>query len=124
MVESYFYDTYALVEIINGNPNYLNYTNFKMITTKLNLLELYSNLLRNSNAEKAEYYYNLYSINCVNINDDIIKEAVRLWILMRKKAKRPSYIDCIGYIIARKLKIKFLTGDKEFKDMQNVEFVR
>ena len=124
MVESYFYDTYALVEIINGNPNYLNYTNFKMITTKLNLLELYSNLLRNSNEEKAEYYYNLYSINCVNINDDIIKEAVRLWILMRKKAKRPSYIDCIGYIIARKLKIKFLTGDKEFKDMQNVEFVR
>jgi len=124
MVESYFYDTYALVEIINGNPNYLNYTNFKMITTKLNLLELYSNLLRNSNEEKAEYYYNLYSLNCININDDIIKEAVKLWILMRKENKRLSYIDCIGYIISRKLKIKFLTGDKEFKDMQDVEFVR
>src|SRR3989344_7351028 len=107
MVESYFYDTYALVEIINGNPNYLNYTNFKMITTKLNLLELYSNLLRNSNEEKAEYYYNLYSLNCININDDIIKEAVKLWILMRKENKRLSYIDCIGYIISRKLKIKF-----------------
>ena len=32
--------------------------------------------------------------------------------------------DCIGYIMAKKLNIKFLTGDKEFENFLNVEFVK
>ena len=32
--------------------------------------------------------------------------------------------DCIGYIIAKRLGMKFLTGDKEFEGFENVEFVK
>ncbi len=32
--------------------------------------------------------------------------------------------DCIGYIFAKQLGIKFLTGDKEFENLDNVEFVK
>ena len=32
----YFFDTYALIEIIKGNPNYHSYTKEEFITTKLN----------------------------------------------------------------------------------------
>ncbi len=32
--------------------------------------------------------------------------------------------DCIGYITARKLGIKFLTGDNKFEDKIGVEFVK
>ncbi|MEK6932351.1 MAG: PIN domain-containing protein [Nanoarchaeota archaeon] len=124
MVETYFYDTYALVELIKGNENYLKYKLYKIITTKLNLLELYSALLRDYNEKKAEYYYSFYSKYCINLNDDIIKDSAKLWHSMRKENKKPSYIDCIGYIAALRLKIKFLTGDKEFKDLKNVEFVK
>ena len=50
----FFADTYALVEFIEGNKNYLNYF-FKneIITTKLNLMELYYKTLLTSNKEKA-----------------------------------------------------------------------
>lgn len=124
MVEAYFFDTYALIEIIKGNHSYLKYIDSKIITTNLNLLELYSSLLRNYDKDKADYYFNIYSKKCVLIEDEDLKEAVKLWLLMRKENKKPSYIDCIGYVLAKRLDIKFLTGDREFKDMQNVEFVK
>ena len=39
------------------------------------------------------------------------------------KHKKMSMTDCISYIQAKKLGIKFLTGDKEFKNKENVEHV-
>ena len=32
--------------------------------------------------------------------------------------------DCVGYVVAKRVGVKFLTGDREFKDMPNVEFVK
>ena len=45
---------------------------------------------------------------------------------LRKFFKGSSYshVDCIGYILARKFNVKFLTGDREFKGLENVEFVK
>ena len=124
VIETYFYDTYALIEIIKGNFNYSKYINFKAVLTKLNLLELYCYLLKNYGEEKANHYYNLYSRDCMDFDDDVIKGSVKFWISMRKNNKKPSYTDCIGYMMAKRLNIKFLTGDKEFKNLQNVEFVK
>ena len=42
----------------------------------------------------------------------------------KKKKERLSLTDCVGYILALKNKIKFLTGDLKFKDMKGVEFER
>jgi hypothetical protein len=33
-------------------------------------------------------------------------------------------VDALGYSYSRKLGIKFLTGDKEFSEMENVEYVK
>ena len=35
-----------------------------------------------------------------------------------------SFIDCIGYLIAKKNNAKFLTGDEHFRNKDNVEFVK
>jgi hypothetical protein len=35
-----------------------------------------------------------------------------------------SYVDALGYVIATKMKIKFLTGDNAFEGMENVEYVK
>ena len=35
-----------------------------------------------------------------------------------------SMTDCVGYVVAKRLGVKFLTGDKEFRNFQNVEFVK
>ena len=38
--------------------------------------------------------------------------------------RKLSMTDCIGYMMAKQWGIKFLTGDKEFEDMENVEYVK
>jgi predicted nucleic acid-binding protein len=43
---------------------------------------------------------------------------------MKKEKKNLSYVDALGYIIAGKLGIKFLTGDNAFGGMENVEYVK
>jgi hypothetical protein len=43
---------------------------------------------------------------------------------MKKKKKALSYVDALGYTIANRMKIRFLTGDIAFEDVPNVEYVR
>ena len=51
-----------------------------------------------------------------------VKETTRLKI---KYAKRKLSIpDSMGYVIAKRLGIKFLTGDAKFEDLENAEFVK
>ena len=40
------------------------------------------------------------------------------------KDRGVSITDCVSYIIAKKLGINFLTGDREFEDIENVEFIK
>ena len=37
----YFFDTYAIIEIINGNKDYETFKNQKIVTSTLNIGELY-----------------------------------------------------------------------------------
>jgi len=118
----YFFDSYAIMEILDGNPNYNNYTNSEIILTKLNLFEVYSNILRNSSENEAERIFEKYSLHVVDYDNEVIKESAK--ILIKYRERKISMTDCIGYIIAKKLEIRFLTGDKEFEDLDNVEFVK
>lgn len=122
-VENYFFDTYALYEIIGGNPNYQRFTSkVGIITTKLNLMEFYYGLLKEHNRQEADRYYNLFVEYAVDIDDETIKQAMVFKLL--NKNKKLSYVDCLGYILAKKRGVKFLTGDEEFEEMENVEFVK
>ena len=116
----YFFDTYALIELTKNNPNFIKYADEFVTTTIFNLVELYYSILRDYNEEKAEDVYYRYKECAIQVNDDIIFEASKL----KLKNKNLSYTDCIGYCLALKNNLKFLTGDKEFKGMDNVEFVK
>ena len=50
----YFADTYALIEILKGNPNYRSYSAEELYTTEFNLLELSYALVRDFGSKKAE----------------------------------------------------------------------
>ena len=67
---SYFFDTYALVEITKNNSNYDKFTSFPIITTTLNLSEYYFYLLSNLNKELA---------NKVNELDKKVNELIIFW---------------------------------------------
>jgi|SRR3989338_10258284 len=119
---SLFFDTYAFFEILRGNEEYKKYEKFKIVTTKLNLLELYFGLLKNVKEEKAEYYLKKYYSFVIEFNEEIIKDAAKLKNKLNKR--NISMTDCIGYALAKQLGINFLTGDKEFETMGNVKFVK
>ena len=122
MSEHYF-DTYALIEIIYANPNYNKFSgSIAFCTTRLNLMELYYGLLRKYDKKTAELYYDRFLPFCHEITDEIIKEAVEFRFL--RKQQKLSYVDCIGYIMAKQRGIPFLTGDKEFEHLPGVEFVK
>ena len=49
----FLFDTYAFFEILKGSKNYEKYKDANIITTKLNIFELYLKILRESNQENA-----------------------------------------------------------------------
>lgn len=120
--EIYFFDSYAIIEIINGNPHYQHYADCIIITTKLNLFEVCYSLLKDGKEQEVDDFL-FYSYNyLVEFDQEIIKSAA--FFRLSNKEKKLSMVDCIGYCTAKKLEIKFLTGDKEFEHFENIEFVK
>ncbi|MBI2045087.1 hypothetical protein HYT23_03440 [Candidatus Pacearchaeota archaeon] len=118
----YFFDTYAVIEIIAGNSAYHNFTSKPPTITIFNLSEIYFIALKKLGEVKANEIYNEYFQCVVEISEEVLKGAMKFKLENNKK--RLSYADCIGYIYSIRNKMKFLTGDKEFRGLKNVEFVK
>jgi len=122
-IKTYFLDSYAFFEIINGNLKYEKYVkDMALVTTKLSLLELHYGLLNLVGKEKADELYNYFSRFAVEIDDEIFRLASYFKNVM--KTKKFSFIDCIGYVYAKSKNIPFVTGNSEFKNLENVEYVK
>ena len=121
MTTEYFFDSYAIIEILLASENYARFVSSEFITTKLNIFEVYYRLLRDS-PEDADIFIKGYASKAVDFDSVVITEACKF--RLENKTKKLSMTDCIGYMLALKSGVKFLTGDKEFKDMPNVEFVK
>lgn len=120
MAEKYFFDTYALFEILAGNPKYEKYKDAGIITTIFNLAEFNYNLKKEMSKEKADSYTSDYEDFIISVEVDDLMKAIDL----KSKKRNLSIPDAVGYIIAQKQKVKFLTGDSDFEGMKNVEFVK
>mgnify|MGYP001284548999 CR=1 FL=1 len=121
MTETFLFDTYALIEVIKGSKNYEKYIDCKMLINEFIFAELCYKLFRETH-ENANFYLDKYSPFIFEITPDIIKEAMRFRV--KNKKKKLSMTDCISYVMAGTYNIKFLTGNKEFEDLENVEFVK
>lgn len=122
MTESYFFDTYAFFEVLRGNEDYKKYSKSNIITSKLNLFELYFNLMKETDERTAQKCFEKYYEFAKEFDEKIIIEAAK--IKLKLNNRNVSMTDCIGYIMAKMMGIKFLTGDKEFENLENVEFVK
>ena len=116
----YFLDTYAIFEIIFGNKSYSKFRDKLLVTSVFNLGELNYNLKKDfskvtSNRITKEYSSILETVEL----EDIIKAGD-----LKSQNRKLSIPDCIGYVVAKRIGAKFLTGDKEFEKMANVEFVK
>jgi len=123
MTRILFYDTYALIEIYKNSPNYEKYKEVsKILLNKLNLLEFSYFLIReNKRNEVQDIFKRLLRFN-VDYDEEVLIEAAEMKFKLLKQ--RLSFVDCIGYILAKRHNAKFLTGDENFRNMENVEFVK
>ena len=123
MTKGFFFDTYALVEISKGNPNYQQYSSgIKVILNKLNLLEYIYFLIRENKEYQIKDVFNRLSKFNVDYDNEILIKSAKMKYKFSKE--KLSFIDCMGYFLAKKHNVKFLTGDNKFKDKENVEFVK
>lgn len=122
MIEpTFLFDTYALIEIFNKNSKYERYINDRVIINEFIFAEYCYKLLL-ENIDNIDEYLQEMILGIIRPSNEIIKKAMIFRALNKKK--NMSMTDCISYIQARELGIKFLTGDKEFEDLDNVEFVK
>lgn len=94
----------------------------EIITSILNLGELYLVLLREKGIKLAESWFNRLKYTTLSVDLDVIKKA--MLFRFDHKGKNLSFIDCVGYVQAREHGLMFLTGDKEFRDVPSVRYVK
>ena len=118
----YFLDTYALIAIANGDPRFQQYLESDATTLNVNLLELYYFFLRKYNEKTAAHFLQKFIVIAGDFQAASVGEAMKL--KYAHKNKRMSYIDCIGYIHAKREKRIFVTGDRAFTGFEGVDCVR
>ena len=123
MTKRFYFDTYSLIEIGKGNPKYEPYKeDVQILLNKLNLFEVSFFLLKENRENEIKGIFDNYSRFNIDYDENDLIDAAKLKFEFLKQ--RLSFIDCIGYILAKKNKAKFLTGDEKFKGKENVEFVK
>ena len=124
----YYFDTYALLQLVNKAPSYANFSNCTIITSTFTLLEFYYCLLRDGHENFADVYFDKLLLNSEEVPPDVIKLGARFRIQINKelpRSKKPlSHIDALTYVFAKTRKVKFLTGDASFEGLENVEYVK
>ena len=122
-MSKYFYDSFAFIEYFHGNRYYKSYfEEHTGVTTIFNVAEVYYIVLNEMGKVMADDVLKTLLSYVIDVDGEIITKAM-LFRYMHKK-KKLSYADCIGYEVARLKNILFLTGDKEFKDLPNVMFLK
>ena len=119
--QTFIYDTYALIEVLKNNPRYEKYTTKNVIINKFIFAEFCYKLFLDDVKDAREYLDELIPA-IVKVDASIIERAMLFRV--KNKKRKMSMTDCISYIQSRKLGVKFLTGDKEFENLENVEFVK
>ena len=121
-MQAFVFDTYALFEIIGGNSNYSKYLECEIIINDFIFAELCYKFIREGNIKKADFYGAEFARFRKELDADTIKKA--MLFRAQNKKRNLSATDCISYMMAAKLNLKFLTGDRQFENMSNVEFVK
>ena len=85
MTVNYFFDTYAVIELLEGNQKYDIYAQEPVTITIFNLAEIYWTVLNKLGESQAEEVYENYRSAVVEIDDDTLKEAIKFRKLHKKQ---------------------------------------
>jgi len=117
----YCLDTYALIEIAGGNPNFSFLFKENFVIPSTTLAEFYWVLLKNKGEEDANYWSEKLLNSSIDVPIKILIKAQHFRYINRKNDM--SFFDCAGYIFAIENNYLFVTGDKEFKNIKGVKYI-
>ena len=118
--EVLFFDSYAVVEILQANPKYKPFEEVPFIINQFVLAEVLYYAVR----EKKNPHELLRRLHprVKAVRPDCLLQAMQYRFQHRKQ--KLSMTDCVSYLQAKALGILFLTGDEQFRKKENVEFVK
>ena len=115
-------DTYALMEIHKGNPHYASLLDERFVISELTMAEFYAVLLREHDEKTADYWHKKLVFYARPADLDLLISAVKF--RHEHKKQNISFFDAVGYEFARSNGYKFVTGDKAFKGMVGINFIK
>ena len=117
----YCLDTYALVEIAEGNPKFVFLLKEKFVIPSITLAEFFWVVLRDKSEEDAVYWSEKLLSFSVDVSISTLIRAQKFRYVNRKR--NISFFDSAGYFFAQDNDYLFVTGDKEFKNMKGVTHI-
>lgn len=117
----YFFDTHAMIEVSKGTESYAPFRDRPVFAHQSNIYEFIHKRLRDSREHEVRDIVRRMAPNLLEAETDDLFAASRF--RMENVSSRLSYVDALGYVLAKKHALRFLTGDRAFKGMENVEYV-
>ena len=113
-----------MLEYLSGNKKFAPYLDQgAWATSVLALTEVYYVSLRDQSEEFADRAYLAFRPGVAEIEDEDVKAGMLTRLRLRARGLNLSYADALGYEMARRMGAKFLTGDRAFSGLPEVEFV-
>ena len=122
-------DAYAWIEYLDGSESGLKIKEFlekenELFTLTLTIAEVISRAVRVGADTSTAYNAIAYNSNIIDINRDIAREAGLIHAKIKKEIKDFGLIDSFLLAVANKIGAKIITGDKHFKGIKNVIFIK
>ncbi len=110
----YFKKDYLVKQIIDSHECY---------TSAISIAEISKWALQNSH--DADFLINAVKKNSIiiELEENILKEAGKNYVKMRKISKYIGMIDVIIYATAQLHKLQVLTGDPDFKNLPGIKIL-
>ena len=118
-----FFDTYALIALLR-RKDFVRYSAKGFATSRWNLAELLVFDLREHDEVAARRHFQRFLGACETPTDDDLFHAAVFREAQPRRRRQLSYVDALGYVLARRLKLRFLTGDDAFRGLPGVLFVK
>ena len=112
-VNDYFFDSYALIELIKGNPNYFRYKEQAVNITLFNLVEVAYSVFLDYGKDKAQKVYKKFRECVQDVDEETLFYALELKTMFKKC--HLSYADCIGYALPGSIVCVFLLEIKSLR---------
>lgn len=130
-MKKYVMDSFAMIAFFEDQPgadrvteilNELVHRKAKAFMTVVNWGEIYYNTMRVEGIEQAEgviKQFNRYPIELIDADRSLTYEAVKL-----KGKYKIAFADCFAAALSLKLKAPIVTGDPEFKKLEEKVSIR